>query len=52
LRLLYDAGDCPNANPKRDCVSYTYAYSHGNIYSNAYAYPGCDYLPARHGDDE
>ena len=63
MRLLYDAGDCPNAN----CVSfsnvyvyayvyaYSYSYSHSyvdsNAYSNAYAY-AYDHLSARQRDHE
>ena len=40
MRLLYDAGDCPNANPKRDCVSYTYgdSYGHSYIHTDSYSY--------------
>jgi hypothetical protein len=40
LRLLYDAGDCPNAN----CVSfsnvyvYAYVYAYTDIYADTYSY--------------
>jgi hypothetical protein len=57
LRLLYDAGDCPNAN----CVSFSYVYGHtygyshsyvdSNAYANAYA-NAYDHLPARERDHE
>jgi len=43
LPLLYD-GACPNANPNRDCVSFTngnsYAYSYSYAKSNAYGISG------------
>jgi hypothetical protein len=36
LRLLYDAGDCPNAN----CVSFSnvYVYAYVYAYTDVYAY--------------
>jgi hypothetical protein len=36
LCVLYDAGDCPNAKPNPDCVSFTYAYSDSYVNANAY----------------
>ena len=46
MRLLYDAGDCLNANPNRDCVSFTngnsYSYSCSYANSNGYGISGLD----------